>query len=126
MGDPSFLKDRSLTTMSLYNFSEKIVATNPMDLELIASDRISALGGLQLSGAKLSFSAGNAVSLKGSIATIGTGRLKVDAGNEVELGATAHVQQGSFVEITAGEEIVLHPGCQIDAGTDVSLYVTGK
>ncbi len=126
MGDPSFLKDGSLTSMSQYVFSEKIVCEYPVDLEMVATDKISTVGGIALRGADLSFTVGNSFFLDGSVVTEETGVLKVDAGNEVELGATAHVQQGSFVEITAGEEIVLHPGCQIDAGTDVSLYVTGK
>lgn len=126
MGDPSFLKDGSLTSMSQYVFSEKIVCEYPVDLEMVATDKISTVGGIALRGADLSFTVGNSFFLDGSVVTEETGVLKVDAGNEVELGATAHVQQGSFVEITAGEEIVLQPGCQIDAGTDVVLYVTGK
>lgn len=126
MGDPSFLKDGSLTSMSQYVFSEKIVCEYPVDLEMVATDEISTVGGIALRGADLSFTVGNSFFLDGSVVTEETGVLKVDAGNEVELGATAHVQQGSFVEITAGEEIVLQPGCQIDAGTDVVLYVTGK
>lgn len=126
MGDPSFLKDGDLGVVSQYSFSEKIVASFPMDLELEASNRIAAMGGLMLHNANLSFSAGNAVSLDGAIATTGTGQLEIEAGSEVELGATTHIQQGSTVGITAGNEIVLLPGCKIDAGTNVTLQVTGK
>lgn len=126
MGDPSFLKNGSLSTMREYAFLERIVSDIPMNLELEAADRISSTGGMDLNSAILSFNAGNFVVLGGSISTNREGMLKAHAGKKVEVGGTTHIRQGSSVEITAGTEIVLLPGCKIDVGTNVTLQVTGK
>ena len=126
MGDPSFLKDGSLTSMSQYVFSEKIVCEYPVDLEMVATDKISAVGGIALWDADLSFTVGNEFFLNGSVLTEETGVLKVSAGKKVEMGANTCIRRGSSVEITAGEEIVLQPGCIIEAGADVTLQVMEK